>query len=111
MGPVPELLTDIEVADRLKVMKGWKKDGKFIAKSFEFETFMQGIAFIEEVAVVAEKEEHHPDIHVRYTKVTLSIQTHSLGGISGRDFALAKAIEDMIARRLSGNAARARKLG
>lgn len=90
---MPKLLTDSEIASRLKPLTGWKHEGKFIAKVFEFERFMDGIAFLNKVAEIAEKEEHHPDIHVRYTTITLSLQTHSEGGVTEWDVELAEAIE------------------
>jgi 4a-hydroxytetrahydrobiopterin dehydratase len=96
---VPRLLSDPEVALRLKKLRGWTREGKFITKSFEFGEFMDGIAFIGRVAKVAEKEEHHPDIHVRYTTVTLSLQTHSEGGVTEWDIQLAAAIEKMTWRK------------
>lgn len=65
-------------------------------KTFVFPTFMEGIAFVDDVARVAEKEEHHPDIHVRYTSVTLSVQTHSEGGVTRWDLELVEAIEKMV---------------
>ena len=92
---MPRLLSDSEVSARLAGLKGWKREGRFITKSFEFETFMEGIRFLDRTAEVAEKQEHHPDIHVRYTEVTLSIQTHSEGGLTEWDFDLAKAIDEM----------------
>ena len=93
---VPRLLSDSEIDSRLKTLKGWKHEGKFVTKSFEFENFMDGIDFIREVAEVAEKQEHHPDIHVRYTDVTLSVQTHSEGGVTEWDIGLAEKIEAML---------------
>lgn len=94
---MPRLLGDPEIAARLKTLKGWKHDGAFIKKTFEFPTFMEGIAFVDRVAGVAEREEHHPDIHVRYTEVTLAVQTHSEGGVTEWDLDLAGAIEKEIA--------------
>ena len=76
-------------------MDGWKLDGDFLSKSFEFAEFMDGIRFIEKVAKVAEKQEHHPDIQVRYTSVTLRLQTHSEGGVTVWDFELARAIDSI----------------
>ena len=93
MAGVPRLLGDSEISARLGPLRGWKHEGGFIEKSFEFPTFMKGIAFISKVAKVAEKEEHHPDIHVRYTTITLSVQTHSEGGVTEWDLDLAEAIE------------------
>ena len=88
-------MTPQEVDSRLRHLKGWKREGDFITKPFEFPTFMKGVEFIERVAAVAEKEEHHPDIHVKYTTVTLSVQTHSEGGVTEWDIELAEAIERM----------------
>jgi 4a-hydroxytetrahydrobiopterin dehydratase len=96
---MPKLLADAEIDKSLKKLKGWKKDGRFIAKTFEFGEFMDGIRFIGEVAKVAENEEHHPDIHVRYTSVTLSVQTHSEGGVTKWDIDLAEAIEKALANK------------
>jgi 4a-hydroxytetrahydrobiopterin dehydratase len=92
---MPRLLSDPEISDRLKGLKGWTHEGKFITKAFEFDRFMGGIDFLNQVAAVAEKEEHHPDINVRYTTITLSVQTHSEGGVTEWDLDLAKAIEKM----------------
>ncbi|MDG7007475.1 MAG: 4a-hydroxytetrahydrobiopterin dehydratase [Nitrososphaerota archaeon] len=96
---VPRLLSDPEISTRLRPLKGWRHKGAFIEKTFEFTTFMEGIAFIGKVARVAETEEHHPDIHVRYTAVTLSVQTHSEGGVTEWDLELAEAIEKMLTGR------------
>ncbi|HME19115.1 MAG TPA: 4a-hydroxytetrahydrobiopterin dehydratase [Nitrososphaerales archaeon] len=93
---VPKLLNDAEVVKRLAALRGWKREGKFIAKSFEFETFMDGIRFLNRVARVAEELDHHPDIQVRYTQVRFSIQTHSEGGLTARDFELAKGIDGIV---------------
>ena len=90
---MPRLLSDLEISTSLRKMKGWKHEGRFITKSFEFETFMDAMSFVNTVAAVAEKEEHHPDIHVRYTTVTLSVQTHSERGVTEWDLGLARAIE------------------
>ena len=94
--PVPKLLSGPEIEERLKRLSGWRRYGRFISKVFKFETFMDGIDFIERVAEVAEREEHHPDIHIRYATVRLSIQTHSEGGVTRWDFDLAKSVERML---------------
>jgi 4a-hydroxytetrahydrobiopterin dehydratase len=93
---VPKLLDDADVDARLAALKGWRRDGKFITKSFEFETFMDGIRFLNRVAKVAEEKDHHPDIQVRYTQVKLLIQTHSEGGLTAWDFDLAKGIDGLV---------------
>jgi len=90
---VPKLLSDAEISSRLKGLNGWKHEGKFLTKTFEFGHFMDAIAFVNEVAEAAEREEHHPDINVRYTRVKLSIQTHSEGGVTAWDVNLARAVD------------------
>jgi len=90
---MPKLLSKQDIASRLAALKGWKLEGNFLAKSFEFDEFIKGISFVSRVARVAERLQHHPDIVVRYTTVKLLIQTHSAGGITLKDFQLASAIE------------------
>lgn len=96
---MPKLLPESEIKSRLKALKGWKGEGDFITKTFEFGNFMDGIQFIDRIAKVAEEEQHHPDIHVKYTTIKLSIQTHSAGGVTKRDFDLAASIERIQAER------------
>ena len=90
---MPKLLGPAEVKSRLRELKGWKAEGKFITKTFEFDHFLDAIAFVNEVAEAAERQEHHPDISIRYTTVKLSLQTHDEGGVTEWDFELAKAID------------------
>lgn len=90
---LPRPLTAREIKEKLKSLDGWRHEGRFITKTFEFDEFMDGISFLNKVARVAEAQEHHPDIKVRYTKVKLSVQTHSEGGVTNWDIGLAKAID------------------
>ena len=90
---MPALLSEAEIRRRIRSVDGWRLKGRFITKTYEFESFMEGMAFIGKVARVAQEQDHHPDMAVRYTTVTLSIQTHSEGGITARDFRLARAID------------------
>lgn len=90
---MPALLSDGEVRRRLRELDGWKLRGSFLVKTFEFGSFIQGIRFLNRVAKVAEEQEHHPDIRVRYTQVELAIQTHDEGGLTVLDFELARAID------------------
>jgi 4a-hydroxytetrahydrobiopterin dehydratase len=89
-------LSDSAIKERLGKLDGWKQGGDFITKVFEFRTFMAGIRFVDDIAVIAEKLEHHPDIHIRYTTIKLSIQSHDEGGITTRDFRLAEKIEEFL---------------
>ncbi len=91
-------MSDAQVERALASLKGWEREGDFIKKEFRFGTFLSGIRFVDAVAEIAESREHHPDIHVVWTTVTLKIQTHDEGGITKRDVGLAKEIEKYTAR-------------
>ncbi len=86
-------LTDSEIAQRLKGLKGWERKGDAIRKSFSFAKFAEGIGFVDRVAVQADALDHHPDIDIRYTTVTMELSTHSAGGLTAKDFELAGRIE------------------
>jgi len=96
---MPKLLGDEELDRTLRGLRGWKREGRFITKTLEFRSFMKGISFVNEVARVAEEQEHHPDIQIVYTKVKLSLQTHSEGGVTEWDLELAAAIDGLKRRR------------
>jgi len=89
----PRLLTDSEIRTRLRNLRGWTHRGRFIVKSYHFKDFVEDMRFLNAVARIAEGYQHHPDIKVRYSTVTLSIQTHSEGGVTTWDVELAKRIE------------------
>ena len=91
-------LSDIEIQRALGLRAGWTRRGNAITRTFEFPTFPAAIAFVDRVAEVAEHMDHHPDIDIRYTKVSCSLSTHSAGGITAKDFALAEAIDNSVIR-------------
>ena len=91
-------LSDIEVQRALGARSGWTRRGNAITRTFEFPTFPEGIAFVNRVAEVAEKMDHHPDVDIRYTKVSCSLSTHSAGGITSKDFKLAEEIDEQVNR-------------
>jgi 4a-hydroxytetrahydrobiopterin dehydratase len=78
-----------EISSRLSKMEGWELSDKTIKKDFKFDDFKQAIAFINKVAAAAEELNHHPDIHNSYNKVSISLSTHSEGGLTDKDFHLA----------------------
>ena len=88
-----ELLSDSEVAGHLGRLPGWERHRSAIRRTFSFANFASAMAFVNRVAELAEAMNHHPDIDVRYSKVTLTLSTHDAGGLTGRDFALAGKIE------------------
>lgn len=64
-------------------------------KDFQFENFKRAVAFVQEIALIAEKEQHHPDICIRYTNVEIELSTHDIGGLSENDFIMAAKIESL----------------
>ena len=73
----------------------WNEVNKTITKTFEFNSYLDGIDFVNEVANLAEQENHHPDIEIGYCKVTISLTTHDAGGLTDKDYKLAKLIDDL----------------
>ena len=92
MPPAPKL-SDIEIQRELGTLSGWTRKGESLVKTFAFPTFMAGITFVDRVAVAAEKMDHHPDLDIRYTKISVTLSTHSAGGITGNDVALAREMD------------------
>lgn len=86
-------LTKDEVRVRLSAMPSWERDGDEIAKKFSFAGFNESIAFVNAVAALAEAADHHPDISIKYDRVKLTLSTHSEGGVTEKDFALAAQID------------------
>jgi 4a-hydroxytetrahydrobiopterin dehydratase len=88
-----ERLSDIAIQRGLGNLPGWSRRGDAITKTYQFADFMKGIDFVVAVAKAADAADHHPDIDIRYTKITCSLSTHSEGGITEKDLAMAGAIE------------------
>jgi len=87
-------LSDIEIQRELNALEGWSRKGEAIAKAFEFATFPQGIAWVNRVADAAQAANHHPDLDIRYTRIVATLSTHDSGGITSKDFALARLMDD-----------------
>ena len=86
-------LNDTEIAQRLKALPTWVREGDAIRKTFTFGKFADGIRFVDRVAVAADAMDHHPDIDIRYTTIALTLSTHSAGGLTAKDFDLAAKID------------------
>ena len=86
-------LSDIAIQRGLGNLPGWSRRGDVITKTYQFADFMKGIDFVVAVSKAADAADHHPDIDIRYTKITCSLSTHSEGGITEKDLAMAGAIE------------------
>lgn len=90
-----QLLEDGEIADRLAQLHDWERRGTAIVKTFTCRDFAEAMSFTNRVADAAEAANHHPDIDIRYNKVTLGLTTHSEGGLTSKDFELANGIESL----------------
>jgi len=86
-------LETTEIEKRLAAIPGWRYDGRAIKKLYRFKEFMDGIHFLVRVAEMAEAVDHHPDVTINYTRITFACTTHSEGGVTNKDFALASEIE------------------
>jgi 4a-hydroxytetrahydrobiopterin dehydratase len=71
--------------------------GGALQRTFKFDNFVDAMAFVNTVADLAEQAQHHPDILVRYSKVSLTLSTHDAGGISHKDFDLAREVDRVFA--------------
>ncbi len=86
-------LTATRIKTALRSLPKWKKDGALITRTYEFKDFVVAIRFVNVIARLAEKAWHHPDIDIRWNKVTLALTTHDQGGLTTKDFALAKKFD------------------
>ena len=88
----PELLSEPAVQQQMADLPTWQVEGTELVKEFRFPSYLAGIDFIGRVAVLAEAMHHHPDLIVGWRKVTVRLSTHSAGGLTRLDFALAGQI-------------------
>ena len=86
-------LTANDIKTALKSAPDWKRKGAAITRTFQCKDFPAAIKFVNAVAELAEKAWHHPDIDIRWNKVTLTLSTHDQGGLTEKDFNLAKKFD------------------
>jgi 4a-hydroxytetrahydrobiopterin dehydratase len=80
-------LNEADIAQKMKSLNGWTRDGDAIRKQFTFAGFPEAVAFVNRLVPEAEAADHHPDILINYKRVTLTYSTHSEGGLTAKDFA------------------------
>ncbi len=88
------VLSDDEITRRLSGLDGWERDGNAIKRQFKFEDFQASVDFVNRITPAAEEMNHHPDLEISWSKVTVSLSTHSEGGITENDFELARRIDE-----------------
>lgn len=94
---IKELLNNEQIAEyKLQLKSEWEIPiSKKLKKVFQFKSFELAVAFVQEIALLAQKENHHPDMCIHYDQVEIELASHDLGGISLNDFIMAAKIEDL----------------
>ncbi|MDX1952376.1 MAG: 4a-hydroxytetrahydrobiopterin dehydratase [Verrucomicrobiota bacterium] len=82
-----------EIEKELGGIPEWRKNGNVIQRTFQFKNFVESIQFVNFVANLAEKAQHHPDILIQWNKVEMRLTTHDAGGLTSKDFQLASEME------------------
>jgi len=85
-------LSSNEINHALTTIPDWRLERGALVRDFSFSDFREAMSFVNSVAAVAERAGHHPDIDIRYNKVSLALSSHDAGGITDRDFSLATEI-------------------
>ena len=91
-----ELIDTQEIKRWIKKAPEWEVEKKCLVREIEFDDFMEGIDFVNDVAEIAEEARHHPDIDIRHCKITVSLTTHDQGGITDLDFEMASRIDTLV---------------
>ena len=91
-------LTTTEVRLHMKAVPHWSKRAQTIHRTFKFDGFLGSIAFVNRIARKAQKVNHHPDIAICFNKVTLKLTTHDEGGLTGKDFSLARQCDEVFSK-------------
>jgi 4a-hydroxytetrahydrobiopterin dehydratase len=91
-------LNSRQIELRLKTVPRWSRRARTIRREFRFAGFLASVAFVNRVAKRAEKANHHPDIDIRWNKVKLALTTHSEGGLTAKDFSLARECDRIASR-------------
>ncbi|HEX8857228.1 MAG TPA: 4a-hydroxytetrahydrobiopterin dehydratase [Thermoleophilaceae bacterium] len=89
------LLSDEDVQTQLGELRGWSREGDAIKRQFTFDDFKGSIDFVNRLTPEAEGMNHHPDLEISWNKVTVTLSTHSQGGLTANDFELARRIDSV----------------
>jgi 4a-hydroxytetrahydrobiopterin dehydratase len=88
-----ELLTHQQIEQAMGGLPGWKLDGGALHGAFRAADFVGALAFVTAIGALSESAGHHPDIDIRYDRVNLTLTTHDVGGLTVKDFSLARQID------------------
>ena len=89
-------LSDTEVSAALAALPGWMRSSDRIEKTFRFADYYRTMAFVNAVASIAHREDHHPDLEVHYDRCIVEYSTHDVGGLSRNDFICAAKAETLV---------------
>ena len=89
------VLTASEIEAALQNLPGWARHGSSIERVFQFNNFREAMEFVNKIAAAAEAANHHPDITINYSKVTLTLFSHDSGGVTQRDIRMAGKINEV----------------
>jgi 4a-hydroxytetrahydrobiopterin dehydratase len=91
-------MDDDGITQALQQVPHWRREGDSITRAVEAPSFLDGIDLVREVGRAAESADHHPDIDIRWRTVAFTLSTHSEGGLTAKDFDLARQIDDAVTR-------------
>jgi len=91
-------LTPKQIKIHLKTAADWAHRARTLRRTFKFAGFLKSIAFVDRIARKAQKLNHHPDIDIRFDQVTLTLTTHDAGGITEKDFSLARQCDEVFSK-------------
>jgi 4a-hydroxytetrahydrobiopterin dehydratase len=89
------IYSEITILEKMKELKDWNLHSNNLEKAYVFKNFLEALAFIVQVGCLSEKQSHHAEIWNVYNKVTLRLSTHDAGGVTDKDFKLARAIDKL----------------
>src|SRR4051812_34705009 len=92
-APGTPALPEAQVEEYLRELPGWERRGNEISKALKFQNYYETIAFVNAIAWISHREDHHPDLEVGYNRLRIRYSTHSVGGLSENDFICAAKAE------------------
>lgn len=95
--PYAPLLSPAEITQGLAELPEWWREGETIVRTVKSDSFLEAIALVNGVATAAEEADHHPDIHINWRRVTFTLTTHASKGLTGKDLAMARRIDELAA--------------
>jgi 4a-hydroxytetrahydrobiopterin dehydratase len=93
---MPDLISKDDLKRVLRRIPEWEVEDKALTRSFEFDDFQDAVDFVVGVSEVVADIDHHPDVNIRYGKVTLFLTTHSKGGITDADIEVAQMVDNLV---------------